>query len=233
MNRIKEVSDLFLSEKQMLHQPYEQLMQWVRSGTEINAEPSLLVRFDFMREPMRYLKNRALQGMEKIPEGKAERYFWTAGRSLGKWGVNLQRKQGMIHFNLDRDLSALTLLASVRIDKRMENQTIFASDDFSWKLTPKGTMIVATPGQFVESATIWEDQRLGSWSWVGVSLSSESRKATFYLNGHVIGEEEFRFAGLRSKSITLGPIEGVLDEFLFFAQEIGNERIPYFQQQTH
>lgn len=244
VSRTKEIrqfssdSSLYLSSDQMPIQPLKQLRQWEQRGREIDIDPYLVARFAFIREPMQNIANTSEFGAVEIPFGKANRYRWTQGRFIGKWGVRLDSDRETISFSSVKTPRTFSVVLGIHVECLPEiSRSLFVSDFISCTINPEGGIGFSSKDIAAVSSVVWDGEMLEKWIMLVMVFDERTQTIAVYVNGRIF--EVIPFAPsqelpetpssetplLPFGRICLGPFPGAIDEFMLFERRLSEDEI--------
>lgn len=233
----------------------ERTLAWEQAGLSWNADPSMLVRFDFTRNPGRRLTNTASN--KTVADATIIGSTWTTGRWPGKSALAFHNLADRARLVIPGTLESFTLGAWIRVDGLgRKYNSLFMSEGWSegsihWQILDTGAIRLglhksaSAPTVDLDSPVIFNSQRLGVWTYVVVVVDQSTNHVTHFVNGEPV--KSFDFAAdrvFRPAMAELGnwntanrkdptPIRqftGAMDEFILLNRAATREEIHNFHQ---
>lgn len=174
--------------------------QWQKTAAGWDADPSLLVHFDFSKDAIadRTLRNRARHGSgDGIMVGCAS----VEGRWPSKQALEFRTESDRVRVHVPGEHHALTLIAWVRVDAlERPFSSLFMTDAFAvgamhWQIRDNGSLhlgIAGPPGQPAErynfdTPGVFTDGHLRRWIQIGLVYDGPKRQMTHYVDGKAVG----------------------------------------------
>lgn len=229
--------------------------QWRTACKRLEADPSLILHFDFENvSPASWqIRNLGMPGVD-VSDATVVGCQWTEGRWPGKRAVEFQSVNDRMRFVVPGEFHSLTLSTWVCVkglDRKINS--LFMSDGFDsgtihWLIRRDGvlglTVIGAEPRnhQIVASPPVVTLENLGMWLHLAVVLDATAERVVHYFNGVPISETDLKIAPpFRVGAAELGNwnakgfpkddpfmirnFSGAMDEFLLFNRALGAEEI--------
>lgn len=188
-----------------------QLQAWREASAGSNADPSLMLRFDFERGSIsdRTLRNLAAHGKvagDATIVGCAN----AEGRWPGKDALEFRNLSDRVRVHVPGEHRALTLVAWVRVD-RLEClfNSLFMADAFEsgavhWQIRSNGSLHLGVSGPRNESAAnynydsprIFTAEKLGRWTQLAMVYDGAKRQMTQYVDGQPVSHSPMTKATL-------------------------------------
>jgi hypothetical protein len=179
-----------------------QLQAWREASARSNADPSLMLRFDFEHGSIsdRSLRNLAAHGVvggDATIVGCAN----AEGRWPGKDALEFRNLSDRVRVSVPGEHRALTLVTWVRVD-RLEClfNSLFMADAFEpgavhWQIRSNGSLHLGVSGPTNEHAAdynydspkIFTADKLGRWTQLAMVYDGAKRQMTQYMDGQPIG----------------------------------------------
>lgn len=179
--------------------------QWQGAGERCNADPALLVRFDFEDpKPSSWQLRNVSRRHGAMTEATIVGCQWVEGRWSKKRALEFQSVSDRVRLNVPGDFESLTLAAWVRVqglDRKLNS--LFMCDGFDsgtvhWLIRHDGVLgltIVGTRSdnyQIVTSPSVLTLDKFGMWLHLSVVLDGPSRRVAHYVNGLPVSEKELK-----------------------------------------
>jgi hypothetical protein len=184
------------------HQTSDSFARWQAFSKSVRGRSDLLAYYDF--QPDEYdrgvLSNRAATG--KLLSGRLYgKAAWTTGRYPGKQAVKFGAPNSGVRIDLPSECQAITLVASVQIDRLGPLNAIIHSDgwnspgQFAWQINHNGLVSIGIHNDVFdrqhrarEQDMVWPKagiarERLAQWCQLAVVYDSALSRARFYLDG--------------------------------------------------
>jgi hypothetical protein len=223
------------------------LVRWQDASVVANADPTLLVRFDFESAGV---ADRTLANVAAGAMGDAA--VVGCGRSEGRWpGKGALEFRGVgdrVRVEIPDDLQSITYAAWVRVHglDRSYN-SLFMSDAFNagathWQILRDGRVRLGIGGgkpQDTDSQVVFTPERLGQWIHLAVVYDADAGQVTHYVDGRAA-----RRAAIQPRKLNVGRAElgnwnpasradgapirhfsGRMDEFSAYARALTDEEI--------
>lgn len=171
------------------------LDRWRERQNEWNADPSLLVHFDFEGKE---ILNRSERGRQETPSGRHVGLSRSRGRWTGKDGVEFRQRNDSVRLDVSKPLRSFTLIASVRIDALDRfSHCLLTSEDFGegklfWRLDGGAIRLTVQPpgGENAleySSSKVLHRSDWGAWYQVASVFDAEKKEVRHYLDGRQVG----------------------------------------------
>jgi len=259
LQRIPSNQAAFLSaadvERQSAMLQGQQVQAWRDAAARLNADPSLILRFDFEQDAR---TERALHNLaeHRPPAGDATIVGCAsaAGRWPGKGALEFRNLSDRVRVSVPGIYRSLSMVAWVRVD-RLEClfNSLFMTDAFEpgavhWQIRRNGSLHLAIAGPGNESAVdynydspgVFDAARLGCWTQVAMVYDSTKRQMTQYVDGQPVGRSPIaRVIPLRishgelgnwnqgnsSDPVPIRYLSGRMDEFALFDRALNDQEI--------
>jgi hypothetical protein len=181
--------------------------RWQAFSKSLRGRADLLAYYDFQPDEhdRGALPNRAATG--KLHSGRLYgKAAWTAGRYPGKQALKFAGPNSGVRIDLPSECQAITLVASVQIDRLGGLNALVHSDDwnqpgqFAWQINHRGLVSIGVHNTVIDrkhrareqdmawpTAGIARD-RLAKWCQLAVVYDSAVSRARFYLDGVELGD---------------------------------------------
>jgi hypothetical protein len=179
--------------------------QWRAASRRLNADPSLLVRYDFEHAAASdwRLQNVSIGG-SSFAEGTIVGCQWAEGRWPTKPALEFGGVSDRVRLSVPGEFESLTLAAWVRV-QGLDRQfnSLFMCDGFApgtvhWLIRNDGVLglTVIGPGagnyQIVPSSPVLPLDQFGMWLHLAVVLDGSANKVSHYINGQQVSQESLR-----------------------------------------
>lgn len=226
---------------------------WKSRQARWNADPSLLVRFNFesMTGGEHTLRNvsaspNAIGNAAIVGCGPAE------GRWAGKGALEFRNLSDRIRLNVPGELASVTLAAWVRVDslERAYNSLFmcegYEAGKLHWQITHKGVIKLGVQrfkdsgGWDYASPVIFTPERSGRWVHLAVVYDSDKGRVTHFVDGQAVSREALHFSspirinsadvgnwsvGTRSTIYPVRNFSGRFDEFALYSRPLEDREI--------
>jgi ferric-dicitrate binding protein FerR (iron transport regulator) len=174
---------------------------WQTSAAKINADPSLIARFDFETDAGgRSLRNVA-KSERGVRDGSIVGCGWVDGRWPGKHALEFRGVGDRVRVNLPGEFRSLTFAAWVRVngvDRRFNS--LLLTDGFEvgavhWQIQSNGRIRLGVRGvgqgthRDYDSPPVFTPERFGQWMHIAVTYDAAGKRATHYVDGKVVSRE--------------------------------------------
>ncbi len=232
-----------------------QLEKWRAASRRLNADPSLLVHFDFEHSASSDWRLRNASGPNPAgADGTIVGCQWVEGRWPAKPALEFRSVSDRVRFSVPGEYPSLTLAAWVRVhglDRQFNS--LFMCDGFDagtlhWLIRGDGvlglTVIGANPGnhQIVASRPVLGLDQFGQWLHLAVVLDGNTKQVTHYVNGRRVSEKALKIQPpFRIGTTELGNwnargfpdndpfmirnFSGAMDEFCLFSRALPDPEI--------
>ncbi|QOV92062.1 LamG-like jellyroll fold domain-containing protein [Humisphaera borealis] len=223
------------------------LVRWQDASVFANADPSLLVRFDFENagQADRILTNVAAGAMT---DAAIVGCGWSEGRWPGKGALEYRGVGDRVRIELPGELQSITFAAWVRVHGLDRSfNSLFMSDAFGpgsthWQILRDGRVrlgIGSGKPQDTDSPLVFTPERLGQWIHLAVVYDADAKQITHYVDGRAVSR-----SSIQPRKLTIGRAElgnwnpatradgaairhfsGRIDEFSAYARALADEEI--------
>ncbi|MBA4190644.1 MAG: hypothetical protein C0467_21875 [Planctomycetaceae bacterium] len=228
----------------------QQREKWGTSARAWNADPALLVRFDFEGpSAARTLRNAASNG-SPVGSGTVVGCERADGHWPGKGALEFGRVGDRVRLAVPGELQSLSLLTRVRVgglDRRYNS--LLMSDAFDpgavhWQVLSDGRVrlgIAAKPHHTdYDSPQVFTPNRLGQWVHLAVVYDAINRRVTHYADGVPLHRQSLTFdvalrpgraelgnwtSGTRSDRVPIRHFSGRMDEFAAFSRPLSDDEV--------
>lgn len=209
--RLDVVKRDFTPSKKVVDRTQTTLRTWeaAKRGEEsdiasFNADPSLLVHFDFERVG-RSVPNISRTGKRVIRYGDVTGCSRVEGCTPYRRGILFGDWGGWIAFDVPGSLSSLTLCTRVRIDRIPRSRVPVCVSDgappgsIQWTIGPDGILTLgiaespAMPETVLNTEPVFTAERVNTWVHLTCVLDGKTRRAALYLDGERIASRELNF----------------------------------------
>ena len=208
MHRFPSRPEGFVSASQLDRQAAaanrRRLEQWRAASATANADPTLLVHFDF--EPAKLGDGRLanVAAPTRASDGTIVGCGAAEGRWPGKGALEFRNLSDRVRLSVPGQYDSLSLAAWVRVDSldRLYN-SLFMCEGYGegaihWQITRQGVLKLGVKGQNqraadYDSPVIFTPDRLGRWTHVAVTFDSTTRHITHYVDGQPVSQQDVRF----------------------------------------
>ena len=178
------------------------LQTWSNAATKLNADPALVVRFDFERNapPTGHtLRNLAVNGTA-TSDATVVGCENAEGRWPGKGALEFRNVSDRVRVSIPSEHTSITLMVWVRVD-RLENKfnSLFMSDAIEpgavhWQIRRNGNLHLGIAGPKTspaknlnfDSPGIFTAETLGRWTQLAMVYDGDKSQITQYVNGHPV-----------------------------------------------
>ena len=254
LNSILDVSQQALDNLAIVER-LRQKERWNEFRKVLNADPSLLIHFDFNEDHLKYRKiaNTSIHGKQIVPNGVMVNCQLANGRWQEKGAVEFRRIADRFRFDVPGEFTELTMATWIRVDglDRMYN-AIFTTDGFSpgeihWHLIWEGEMELGVyfdehqERQQIRSKPVITPDKIGEWVHLAVTLDTNKGEAVFYMDGQEVHRENvnmqipIRFKNAQLGNWTIEPtwdpvhpirhFSGAMEDFLFYSRALKADEI--------
>jgi hypothetical protein len=233
----------------------ERTLAWEQAGQSWNADPSMLVRFDFTRNPGRRLVN--VSQSKGVADATIIGSTWTTGRWPGKSALAFHNLADRARLVIPGTLDSFTLGAWIRVDGLgRKYNSLFMSEGWSegsihWQILDTGAIRLGLHGTAtaatvdLDSPVIFTSQRLGVWTYVAVVVDQSTNQVTHFVNRESVNsfplgpQRVFRPATAelgnwntanRKDPTPIRQFTGAMDEFILLNRAAAPEEIHNFHQ---
>jgi hypothetical protein len=179
--------------------------QWREASRQLNADPSLLVRYDFEHStPSDWLLRNTSQRAEPESDATIVGCQWTEGRWPTKPALDFRGVSDRVRLNVPGQFDDLTASTWVRV-QGLDRQfnSLFMSDGFAagtlhWLIRNDGvlglTVVGNTPGsyQIIASPPVLSIDQFGLWMHLAVVLDGRGQRVVHYVNGRKVDEKPLK-----------------------------------------
>ncbi|MDO5555036.1 MAG: hypothetical protein Q4G68_14880 [Planctomycetia bacterium] len=184
-----------------------QLSQKEEEDRDLNADPNLLVRYDFLQSGKENVRNRAEAGQHLVGDPLLTAIRNGSGPLRGTKGILLRDRNSSITLTLPDELKNITIETTLRIDRlNSGSNVLLASESYTttngsilWQILASGEMQLhyrvngqtdyyATPGVVARG-------RIGTWMTLAVTLDARRRLITFKADGRELSRHNWKNAG--------------------------------------
>jgi hypothetical protein len=219
---------------------------WRESARRLDADPDLLVHFDFENGPGEGpdLRNAALSPARGT-DGALVGGRWTDGRWPGTAALDFSAVSDRVRLHLPGDFRSLTLVAWARVNSHdLDFNGLFMSDGFDeaevhWQILKSGRVRLglqrrgSAPHRNYDSPPIFTPEHRGRWVQLATVVDGAAGRVTHYFNGLEVarlprdpsyplrvGTAELGNWNPGPASIHVRNLSGGIDEFLFFSRAL-------------
>jgi hypothetical protein len=177
---------------------------WQAAAAKINADPSLIARFDFETGAGgRTLRNVA-KSERGVRDGSIVGCGWVDGRWPGKRALEFRGVGDRVRVNLPGEFHSLTFAAWVRVngvDRRFNSLLLtdgFEAGAVHWQIQSNGRIRLGVRGvgqgwhHDYDSPPVFTPERFGQWMHVAVTYDSTAKRVTHYVDGKPVRSEPTR-----------------------------------------
>jgi hypothetical protein len=176
--------------------------KWKEASRQLNADPSLLVHFDFEHAAPSDWRLRNASGQNSAgADGTIVGCQWGEGRWPAKPALQFRSVSDRVRLSVPGEYQSLTLATWVRVhglDRQFNS--LFMCDGFDagtvhWLIRGDGvlglTVIGSSPGnhQIVASRPVLGLDQFGMWLHLAVVLDGSAKRVTHYVNGRRVSEK--------------------------------------------
>jgi len=229
--------------------------QWHAASGRLNHDPSLIAHIDFagiadspqsplLKATDRGAVSQSIVGCQMV-----------SGRWADKEGLEFQNVNDCIRLTVPGEYNSLTLTAWVRVEA-LDRQfnSLFMCDGFEpgeihWMIVNDGALALTVKGanrgyfQAVQSQPVLSPDMFGTWVQVAAVLNGRTKRATLYLNGRMVHEQQLTTtppfhigdAELGNWNPDAFPVDnqemwirnfnGAMDEFCLFSRALSDREI--------
>lgn len=171
---------------------------WLAEGARRNADPGLLIRYDFQEAAMTRTLHNLAQGGAGIPEASIVGCSWTQGRWPGKQALEFRNVSDRVRLSLPGETRALTLSVWVRVNALDSTyNSLFMSEGWGdrrvhWQIIREGKVrlgVAGKPSQShvdYDSPVLFTPERFGRWMHLAVVFNPDTREVRHYADGEVV-----------------------------------------------
>jgi hypothetical protein len=178
---------------------------WRAASRRMNADPSLLVHFDFEHAtPSDWRLHNASSTTGAVPDGTIVGCQWVDGRWPTKSALEFRGVSDRVRLSVPGEFTSLTLTAWVRVqglDRKFNS--LFMCDGFDagtlhWLIRDDGVLglTVIGPGagnfQIVASPPVLTLDQFGMWVHLAVVLDGDAKQVSHYVNGQLVSERRLK-----------------------------------------
>lgn len=224
---------------------------WRASGARLNADPSLIARFDFEGSTDRSLPNVA-KAERGVRAGTIVGCGWVEGRWPGKRALEFRGVSDRVRVNLPGEFRSLTFAAWIRVnglDRRFNSLVLadgFEPGAVHWQIRSNGQMRLGVRGvgqswhHDYDSPVTFAGERFGQWVHVAVTYDATARRVTHYVDGRAVSREATHAEtplriglaeignwnpGTRRDSTAIRNFSGRIDELCVFDRALSDAEI--------
>lgn len=236
-------------EQSVAEQSSRELLAWKGAAEKWNADPGLLLRFDF-EDMTKTVPNVARRS--GVSQGRVS----GAGRVEGRWkdkqAVDFRSERSSVGFELSRTFSSMTLIASVRLDSlERHSHCMLASTELGegklfWQFGGGAIRLaVQLPGGArtaeYDSPPRFNQRNYGAWYRIATVVDDGNKTVTHYIDGVPVSSLTIKESHpIRPGNVTLGnglwksrsrtnrSFGGRMDDFLLFDRALTAEEIATF-----
>jgi hypothetical protein len=175
--------------------------QWRAASSRLDADPSLLVHFDFQQTDTSEWRLRNASGRkDAAPDGTIVGCQWTEGRWPDKHALEFRSVNDRVRLSVPGEYESLTLAGWVRVQGLdREINSIFMSDGFEsgtvhWSVRHDGVLALTAIGseprnhQICTSPPTLTLNQFGLWVHLTVVIDGSAKHVIHYLNGVSVSE---------------------------------------------
>ncbi|VTT98642.1 LamG domain protein jellyroll fold domain protein OS=Chthoniobacter flavus Ellin428 GN=CfE428DRAFT_4331 PE=4 SV=1: FecR: Laminin_G_3 [Gemmataceae bacterium] len=224
--------------------------RWAAAAKGWNADPALLVRFDFEGPNAgRSLANAATNG-SAVGAGTVVGCERAEGHWPGKGALEFGRVADRVRFAYPGEVRSLTLLARVRVgglDRTFNSLMMsdaFAPGAVHWQVLSDGRVrlgVAARPRHTdYDSPRVFTPNTLGQWVHLAVVYDADARRVTHYADGVPLSRADVRAevplkpgraelgnwnAATRSDNVPVRHFSGRMDEFAAYSRPLTDDEV--------
>ncbi len=226
--------------------------QWLANSERWNADPGLVLRFDFQDEQSsRSLRNCA-QKSESITDGSIVGCSWTDGRWPGKHALEFRNVSDRVRLSVPGETENLTMAVWVRVAglDRTYN-SIFMSESWGerrvhWQITRGGAVRIGIAKESemhhdnYDAPEFFTSERFGIWTHLAVVFDSKAGEVRHYANGQRVSTARLNDAsplriGIaelgnwndhgKNTTVPIRNLSGAMDEFALWKRVLSDDEI--------
>lgn len=242
------------AEREMRNYERQKRSRWQIQTETLNADPGLLVHFDFEETTV---FNRSLRGRTLLPEGRRAGGRSKPGRWTEKQSIEFRNRGDYLDLNLPGEYRSMTLAASVRIDQLDRfNHTILASrgdgpGSLLWQLGRDGGLQLSIqpdskrpPFVFTANRAFLRSQ-WKTWCQLATVVDAKNNRVVHYVDGREVGRFDLAEPlPIRLGEATLGngfwrvktktdrSLNGRIDQLMIFERPLSTEELEKFAGNT-
>ena len=229
--------------------------QWRAANARLNADPSLLVHFDFENsDPAEWMVHNEASQNAAVPDATLVGGQWTEGRWPQKHALEFRSLSDRVRLNVPGEFDAVTFAAWVNVEglDRPFN-SLFMADGFSqgkihWQIRNGGELDLGIQGptreecQIFASPAVVGPEQFGRWMHLAVVIDGIGKQVTHYVNGVAVSRHPLKLeppfligdAELGNWNPGKAPktapyfirhFSGVMDEFALFKRALSEQEI--------
>lgn len=227
-------------------------LHWQARSTQRNADPDLLLRFDFQDAlGSRTLRNHSIHN-RAVPDGSIVGSAWTEGRWPGKQALEFRNVSDRVRLNLPEETAALTLAVWVRVaglDRAFNSLFMcegWSNRNIHWQITREGKLRLGVAGiqgkghHDYDTTALFTPERFGQWMHLATVFDPVAREVRHYINGSLQAREPVKNLfplrlvtaelgnwnnGTRSDRTAVRHFSGAMDEFAIYTRALNDTEI--------